>query len=114
MTTEGKERRHRLVKSLKNVVRHRDFCLLQETKYGEWENADLEAEFPDFRFFRSNHSKGTAGVATMVRKTVFANFTVEEMEMPIAAKGRVLVLEIRAKECRRDAKAGFNLEFLEG
>ena len=109
VTTEGEERRRRLVKSLRNVVRHRDFCLLQETKYGEREDADLEDEFPDFRFFRSNLTKGSAGVATMVRKTVFAKFTVEEMELPVAAKGRVLVLEVRPKECRGDAKAGFNL-----
>ena len=87
VTTEGEERRRRLVKSLRNVVRHRDFCMLQETKYGEREDADLEAEFPEFRFFRSNHTRGSAGVATMVRKTVFANSRWRKWSCPRQPRG---------------------------
>ena len=71
---------------------------MQETKYAELENADLEKEFPDFLFFRSNRVKGRAGVAPMVRKSVQKNYKITVMDVPEAAKGRVLVLGFRSRD----------------
>jgi exonuclease III len=109
VTPEGKERRLRLVACLRNIMKNRNFGLLQETKYAELENADLEKEFPDFLFFRSNRRKGSAGVATMVRKSVQKKYEITILDSPEAAKGRVLALGFRSRDDKEDVVTGFNL-----
>ena len=106
---DGQARRKRLIQNLKHLLRGRDFGLLQETKWGENEGRDLEAEIPHFKIFRSNHRWGSAGVATLVRSTVLVQYKAEVVPLPSAAQGHVLVLRLTPRKEFVASHVGFDL-----
>ena len=83
--------------------------MVQETKLASFDDHSMGKEFPEFHIYRSNLSRNKGGVLTFVRKTLFKLFTVEEILMPEAARGRVLAHKFTSKEFPDDPRAHYNI-----
>jgi hypothetical protein len=97
-------RRRRVIRCITRLLVNRDFLLLQETHYAALEDKDLEQAFPNCVIYRSNMKLGRGGTAIMVKKKLAQNYSIVQIPLPEAAKGRVLALSFTSVDKPKDTK----------
>ena len=103
------ERHSRVLRSMRRLLKGRDYGLFQETWLGPNEATALKKEFPGWTLFYSNLDRKHGGLLTMVRRTVDSKYTITQLDLPVEAKGRVLALHLRSKIAPDEPRAHINI-----